>query len=96
VSVVFGIGLSGLLPSYVIVIRECYTVREANWRVPTVMFAGFLGMAMGGWLPGDLFDRFASYLPAFGTGLALNVVNFAVLLFLVARRQRSLPVLAAP
>jgi len=96
VSAVFGIGLSGLLPSYVIVIRECYTAREANWRVPTVMFAGFLGMAAGGWLPGVLFDQFTSYVPAFAAGMALNLVNFAVLLFLVGRRHRSLPALAVP
>lgn len=97
VSAVFGIGLSGLLPSYVIVIRECYTAHEASWRVPTVMFAGFLGMAGGGWLPGELFDRFASYMPAFGTGLALNLVNLAVLMFLLARtgRARSIPQPAA-
>jgi len=85
VSAVFGVGLSGLLPSYVIVIRQCYSAQEANWRVPTVMFAGFLGMASGGWLPGVLFDRFSSYQPAFGTGLVLNLVNLAVLLFLVLR-----------
>ncbi|UYN96844.1 MAG: MFS transporter [Enhydrobacter sp.] len=91
VSAVFGIGLSGLLPSYVIVIRECYTAREANWRVPTVMFAGFLGMAAGGWLPGVLFDSFASYLPAFGVGMAFNVVNLAVLLFLVIRKSGAVP-----
>jgi MFS family permease len=94
VSAVFGIGLSGLLPSYVIVIRECYAAQEASWRVPTVMFAGFLGMASGGWLPGILFDQFASYLPAFGTGLAFNVVNLAVLLFLVSQKQRLIPRLA--
>ena len=85
VSAVFGVGLSGLLPSYVIVIRQCYSAQESNWRVPTVMFAGFLGMASGGWLPGVLFDRFSSYQPAFGTGLVLNLVNLAVLLFLVLR-----------
>ena len=89
VSAVFGIGLSGLLPSYVIVVRECYTAQEANWRVPTVMFAGFLGMAGGGWLPGELFDRFASYMPAFGTGLVLNLINLVVLLFLLTRRGQT-------
>ena len=69
VSAAFGLGLSGLLPAYVIVIRDCYSVREANWRVPTVMFAGLLGMAGGGWGAGLLYDRFASYLPAFSAGL---------------------------
>jgi MFS family permease len=87
VSAVFGIGLSGLLPSYVLVIRECYTVQESNWRVPTVMFAGFLGMAVGGWAPGWLFDQFASYGPAFHIGMAFNLANIAVLLFLVTRRH---------
>jgi len=94
VSAVFGVGLSGLLPSYVIVIRQCYSAQEANWRVPTVMFAGFLGMASGGWLPGVLFDRFSSYTPAFSTGLVLNLVNLAVLLFLVLRTLPSRRVLA--
>jgi MFS family permease len=94
VSAIFGIGLSGLLPSYVMVIRQCYSAQEANWRVPTVMFAGFLGMASGGWLPGELFDRFQSYLPAFGTGLVLNVLNLAVLLFLVLRTLPPRRVLA--
>lgn len=95
VSAIFGIGLSGLLPSYVIVVRECFTAHEASWRVPTVMFAGFLGMAGGGWLPGELFDRFASYMPAFGTGLVLNLVNLAVLIFLVGRKPRPFRLAAA-
>ncbi len=95
VSAIFGIGLSGLLPSYVIVIRECYSAKESNWRVPTVMFAGFLGMASGGWLPGVLFDHFSSYMPAFGTGMVFNLMNLSVLLFLVLRRHGSAPRLAA-
>ena len=86
VSAAFGLGLSGLLPAYVIVVRDCYPVQEANWRVPTVMFAGLLAMGTGGWGAGLLFDRFASYVPAFGTGLAFNLVNLVVLLFLVSRR----------
>ena len=49
VSAAFGLGFSGLLPAYVIVIRKFYPVKEANWRVPAVYFAGFLGMAAGGW-----------------------------------------------
>ena len=82
-----GVGLSGLLPSYVLVIRECYTIQECNWRVPTVLFAGFLGMATGGWAPGWLFDRYASYGPAFDIGMAFNIANIAVLLFLVGRKH---------
>ena len=56
VSAAFGVGLSGLLPAYVIVVREYYPVEEANWRIPTVLFAGLLGMATAAGAPGFLYD----------------------------------------
>jgi MFS family permease len=88
VPAAFGLGLSGLLPAYVIVIRDCFSVQEANWRIPTVMFAGLLGMASGGWGAGMLYDQFGGYLPAFSTGIAFNFLNLGVLLFLVSRHTR--------
>jgi MFS family permease len=96
VAAAFGLGLSGLLPAYVITVREFYPAKEANWRVPTVLFAGFLGMAAGGWGAGALYDYFGYYLPAFGTGVAFNIVNLLVLLSLVLRHRQfeQRPVLA--
>jgi len=88
ISAVFGVGLSGLLPAYVIAIREYYPVEEANWRIPTVLFAGLLGMATGGWGAGFLYDAYGNYLRAFAIGMGFNLLNLAVLLFLVARRAR--------
>ena len=87
VSAAFGLGLSGLLPAYVITVREFYPVNEANWRVPTVLFAGFLGMAGGGWGAGVLYDHCGFYLPAFATGIMFNLVNLVVLLSLVLRQR---------
>ncbi len=87
VSAAFGLGLSGLLPAYVITVREFYPVNEANWRVPTVLFAGFLGMAGGGWGAGVLYDHYGFYLPAFATGIMFNLVNLVVLLSLVLRQR---------
>ena len=97
VSATFGLGFSGLLPAYVIVIRQFYPVKEASWRVPTIYMAGFLGMAAGGWGAGVLYDHFGYYLPAFAVGIGFNVVNALILLTLVLRRRnRSLrPALAA-
>lgn len=91
VSAAFGLGFAGLLPAYVIAVREYFPVQEANWRVPTVLFAGFLGMAGGGWGAGALFDAFGSYQTAFGVGIGFNVLNLVVLLFLLAQRQGSRP-----
>jgi hypothetical protein len=52
------------------------------------MFAGVLGMGGGGWGAGLVFDQFANYQPAFAIGMVLNLLNLAVVLFLV-RRQRG-------
>ncbi len=87
VSAAFGLGFSGLLPAYVIVIRKFYPVKEANWRVPTIYFAGFLGMAAGGWGAGVLYDYFGYYLPAFATGIGFNIVNLVILLTLGFRQR---------
>jgi MFS family permease len=87
VAAAFGLGMAGLLPAYVITVREFYPAKEANWRVPTVLFSGFLGMAAGGWGAAVLYDWFGNYLPAFGSGVAFNVVNFLVLLSLILRHR---------
>jgi MFS family permease len=85
ISSAFGFGMAGLVPAYVIVVREYYSLDEANWRIPAVLFGGTMGMAAGGWGAGLLFDQFSSYLPAFGTGVAFNVLNFIILMFLFTR-----------
>ena len=57
-------------------------------------FAGFLGMAAGGWGAGALYDHFGYYLPAFAAGIGFNIVNLVILLTLVFR-QRDKAVRAA-
>lgn len=89
ISSVFGLGLSGLLPAYVITVREYYPASEASWRVPTVLFAGYLGMAMGGWGAGALYDHFGFYAPAFAAGIVFNLANLLVLGWLVSRQLRN-------
>jgi predicted MFS family arabinose efflux permease len=94
ISSAFGFGFSGLLPAYVIAIRQYYAATEASWRVPAVMFAGYVGMAAGGWGAGAVYDRYGFYAPAFGLGILFNVLNLAVLgvLYLtIARRARPQP-----
>ena len=81
--------LAGLVPAYVIAVRAHFSLQEANWRIPAVLFGGTLGMAVGGWGAGLIFDWTASYLPAFATGLAFNAANFAILLFLLGRDRRE-------
>lgn len=85
IAAAFGFGQAGLVPAYVIVVRAHYSVQESNWRMPVVIFGGTLGMAVGGWGAGLIFDWTASYLPAFAAALGINAINFAIVFFLFSR-----------
>ncbi len=88
ISVAFGLGFSGIIPSYAVSIRDLFPSSEASWRIPTVLFTGMSGMAVGSWFGGELFDRFGSYTAAFATGVLFNLFNLAIVGFLVSRLPR--------
>ncbi|MFL5288618.1 MAG: hypothetical protein ACJ8AW_48605 [Rhodopila sp.] len=46
----FGLGFSGIIPAYVIAVRELSPASEASWRVPAVLLFTGSGMAFGSWL----------------------------------------------
>jgi MFS family permease len=87
VSAAFGLGFSGIIPSYVVAIRELFPASEASWRVPTFFFLGMGGMAFGSWLAGELYDHYGFYAPAFGVGVFFNVANLAMIGYLVSRQR---------
>jgi MFS family permease len=89
ISAVFGFGFGGLIPGYVLAVRELFPASEAGWRIPTMLFPGSLGMAAGGWLAGVMYDRFAFYAPAFAVGVLFNLLNLAVIGALVLRHRPS-------
>ena len=90
VSAMFGMGFSGIIPAYVLTVRELFPAREAGWRVPTLLCLTAFGMASGGWFAGLLYDHFGYYAPAFAAGLLFNAVNLLLIGTLVARRRMRL------
>jgi MFS family permease len=84
----FGLGFSGIIPSYTVTIRDLFPSREASWRIPTVLFTAMGGMAFGSWFAGRLYDSFLSYTPAFIVGVLFNLGNLVVIMFLVSRLAR--------
>jgi MFS family permease len=87
VSAAFGLGFSGLIPAYVVALRAIFPAHEASWRMPVWFFSNIIGMALGGWLAGYVYDQLGSYGPAFALGVAFNVANIVVIATL-ARRHR--------
>jgi MFS family permease len=89
VSAAYGIGFSGIIPAYVLAVRELFPSAEASWRVPTLLFTSMCGMAFGGWFAGALYDTFGFYAPAFAAGALFNLANLLVIGFLVMRQARQ-------
>jgi MFS family permease len=86
VAAAYGLGFSGIVPAYVLVVRELFPSSEASWRVPTVLFVSMGGMAFGSWFAGALYDHFGYYAPAFEIGVAFNLANLMVVGTLLARQ----------
>ncbi|HET9714562.1 MAG TPA: MFS transporter [Pseudolabrys sp.] len=87
VSAAFGLGFSGIIPAYVLALRELFPASEASWRIPTLLLFSGGGMALGGWLAGFLYDHFGYYAPAFAAGIGANILNLLVLGVLLARKR---------
>jgi MFS family permease len=90
ISALFGLFQGGIVPSYAIIIREYFPAREIGARLGVVIMATLFGMALGGWLSGAIFDLSGSYRAAFANGLAWNLLNLTIALWLLARGGRQL------
>jgi MFS family permease len=88
ISALFGLFQGGLVPSYPIIVREYFAPREAGVRTGTVLMATLFGMALGGWLPGWIFDLTGSYRAAFANGIAWSLVTTTIALVLLNRARR--------
>jgi hypothetical protein len=53
-----------------------------------VLMATLLGMALGGWMSGAIFDLTGSYRAAFLNGLLWNLLNAGIVLWLLLRLGR--------
>jgi MFS family permease len=96
VSGMFGLFQGGIVPSYALIVREYFTPQEAGARVGTVLMATLFGMALGGWMSGKIFDLTGSYKAAFFNGIAFNLLNISIVLFLLYRVRLARLALGAP
>jgi MFS family permease len=88
VAAAFGLGFSGLVPAYILTIRQLFPAREASWRIPGLLLTAMAGMAAGSWGAGVIYDRAGYYAPAFATGIAANLVHLCIITALVLQWRR--------
>ncbi len=88
IAMLFGLAQGGIVPCYVIIVREYLPAREAGRRVGVIYMATIAGMAFGGWLTGWIYDVTGSYHAAFLNGIAWNVLNASIILMVLWRTRR--------
>ena len=91
VSALFGLAQGGIVPTYALIVRRVFPAAEAGTRVGLVLSATLLGMALGGWMSGKIYDLTLSYDAAFLNGVAWNLLNLSVAVFLWLRIDRRRP-----
>lgn len=87
VSAIFGLAQGGIVPGYAVIVREYMPAEEAGRRVGFVLMMTILGMAIGGWMSGWIYDLTGDYSMAFLNGIAWNFVNIAILVMVLLRTR---------
>ena len=89
ISALFGLFQGGIVPSYAIIVREYFPAQRAGVLVGAAIMATMIGMALGGWMSGKVFDLTGSYHAAFVNGVLWNALNLSIALFLLWRKRNS-------
>ncbi len=88
ISALFGLSQGGIVPSYAIIVRAYFHAGDAGRRIGVVLFFSMVGMALGGWMAGALYDLTGSYDAAFVNAILFNIVNIAIAGALLRRALR--------
>ncbi len=90
-SALFGLSQGGIVPAYTIIVRTYFPAKQAGWRIGFTLSFTMLGMALGGWMAGALYDLTGSYTLAFVNAIAWNLLNMAIAAGLLygMNRQRA-------
>jgi MFS family permease len=89
VSALFGLFQGGIIPMYAVIVREYFPPKDAGVRTGIALMFALFGMAIGGWMSGAIFDLTGSYQAAFANGFLWNLLNIAIIGWLLIRSRTS-------
>ena len=94
-SVIFGIAYGGVMPLYAILVREYFGEKIMGTVFGAVSMVASLGMALGPWAGGLVFDTFNSYLWLYVGSFSIGLAAVAVALsFPTIERKTPQPAMA--
>ena len=88
ISALFGLFQGGIVPAYAIIVREYFPAKRVGVLVGAAIMATMIGMALGGWMSGKVFDLTGSYHAAFVNGVLWNALNLSIAMFLLWRLKK--------
>jgi len=95
-AVVFGFAYGGVMPLYAILVREYFGERIMGTAFGAVSLAATLGMALGPWIGGALYDSIGSYAWMFIGSAAIGLGAVAIATTFRAPRAVAPTLLAPP
>jgi MFS family permease len=90
----FGMAYGGVMTCYMVSIRELVPLERRGTSVGILAMLGWVGIGLGGWQGGALFDLSGAYTLPFAVAAAAGVVNVALLGALWLRLGRAAAPLA--
>ena len=90
VAIFFGLSQGGIVPIYAVIISKFLPANQVAERVGLLIFATIIGMSLGGWLSGEIYDYTNSYRLAFLNGIFWNIINLGIMIYLYLLYKQSL------
>jgi len=85
VAALLGLGYGGIFPVYAVAVQDHMPLAQTGRWTGIVFLFGAIAMGFGSWMGGVLFDLTGSYRLPFLIGVACNLVNLAIVAYLIAR-----------
>ena len=89
-SVVFGLAYGGVMPLYAVLVREFFGARIMGTVFGAVSAFASLGMALGPWAGGYVYDTFHGYAWLHAGSFAIGLAAVAIALSFPSKRQQTL------
>jgi MFS family permease len=88
-AIVFGIAFSGVMVSFLVSVRMMVPGRYLARSMATVSMAGWIGMGLGGWHGGYIYDLTGNYFWSYNSGSIAGIVNLIILFLFYLHIERK-------
>ena len=89
VSILFGLSQGGIVPSYALIVKKYLPNKDAAERIGLIIFFTIIGMSIGGWMSGKIYDYTNSYTLGFLNSIVWNLLNVMIISYLFVSFKRS-------